>query len=63
MSRRARWVSHVACMEQIGNSYNILIWEPQWKRVLGRSRRRWEDNIRINLRKKGCQNVDLDYVA
>jgi hypothetical protein len=32
------------------NAYNISVGKPEWKRPLGRSRRRWEDNIRMNLR-------------
>jgi hypothetical protein len=39
------------------NAYIILIGKPGRKR-LQRPRRRWEDNIKMNLKKIGCQNVD-----
>jgi hypothetical protein len=35
------------------NAYNILVGKPEGKRPLGRTRRRWEDNIRMDLRKIG----------
>jgi hypothetical protein len=37
---------------------NILVAKPEGKRLLGRPRRRWKDNIRINLREIGCEGVD-----
>jgi hypothetical protein len=41
------------------NAYNILGGKPQGKRTLGRSRSRWEDNIKIYLREIGKLDVDL----
>jgi hypothetical protein len=38
--------------------YNILVGKPEGKRPLGRSRRRWEDGIRMNLREIGLGGVD-----
>ena len=38
--------------------YKILMGKPEGKRLLGRSRRRWEDNIRMNLQEVGCGGVD-----
>jgi len=38
---------HVACMGEMRNAYNILVWKPEWKRLLRRPRRRWNDNIRM----------------
>jgi hypothetical protein len=35
------------------NAYKILVGKPEGKRPLGRPRRRWKDNIRIDLREKG----------
>ena len=32
-----------------GGAYGVLVWKPEGKRQLGRHRRRWEDNIRMNL--------------
>jgi hypothetical protein len=40
------------------NAYRILVGKPEGKRPLGRSRRRWEDNIRINLREIGWSGTD-----
>jgi hypothetical protein len=35
------------------SAYNILVGKPEWKRPLGRARRRWEDNIRMDLKEIG----------
>jgi len=43
----------VACMGEMRIAYNILVGKPEGKRLLGRLRHRWEDNIRINLRERG----------
>jgi hypothetical protein len=40
------------------NAYNILDGNPEGKRLLGKPRRRWEDNTRMNLRKVGWEAVD-----
>ena len=34
--------------------YRLLVWKPEGKRPLGRSRRRWENNIMMNLQEVGC---------
>jgi hypothetical protein len=49
-SRRMRWAWHVARMMVKRNAYRILVGKPEGKRPLVRSRRRWVDNIKINLR-------------
>ena len=49
-SRRLRWAGHVARMEQSRNAYRVLEGKPEGKRPLGRPRRRWEDNIKTDLR-------------
>jgi len=36
----------------------ILVWKPEGKRPLGRPRRRWEDNIKIDLQEVGCEGMD-----
>ena len=36
-----------------------LWWEPEGKRPLGKLRRRWEDNIKIDLQEVGCWGMDL----
>ena len=53
-SRRLRWAGHVARMEQFRNAYRVLVGKPESKAPLGRPRRRWEDNIKMNLRAVGC---------
>jgi hypothetical protein len=40
-------------MEELRNAYNILVEKPEEKRSLGRPRCRWEDNIKMDLRKIG----------
>jgi hypothetical protein len=49
-SRKMRWAGHVMQMREMRNVYNIFVGKPEGKRLLGRPRRRWEDNIRMNLR-------------
>ena len=48
-SRRLRWAGHVAKMEEGKSAFKILIGIPTGKRPLVKSRRRWEDNIRMDL--------------
>ena len=48
-SRRLRWAGHVARMEEVRSAFKILTGKPTGNRPLGRSRRRWEDNIRMDL--------------
>ena len=50
-SRRMRWAGHVARMEEGRGVDKVLVGKPEGKRPLGRPRRRWEDNIKIILRK------------
>jgi hypothetical protein len=40
------------------NAYRILLGKPEGKRPLGRTRRRWVDNIKMDLREIGCDGVD-----
>jgi hypothetical protein len=48
-SRRMRWAGHVARIGEKRNAYRLMVGKPEGKRPLGRPRRRWVDNIRINL--------------
>jgi hypothetical protein len=57
-SRRMRWAGHVACMGERRDVYRVLVGKPEGRRPLGRPRRRWEDNIRMDLREMGCGCVD-----
>ena len=52
-SRRMRWAGHVARMGEARGVYRVLVWKPEGKRPLGRPRRRWEDNIKIDLQEVG----------
>jgi hypothetical protein len=52
-SRRMRWAGHVAQMGEKRNTYRILVVNPEEKRPLGRPRRRWVDNIKMDLRQDG----------
>jgi transcription termination factor 2 len=58
MSRRVRWAGHVARMEEKRNAYRILVGKQEGKRPLRRFRRRWEDNIRMDLRETGWGGMD-----
>jgi hypothetical protein len=57
-ARRMRWAGHVAPMGEVRGAYNILVGGPKRRRPLGRSRRRWEDNIKMDLRETGFGDVD-----
>jgi hypothetical protein len=57
MSRRMRWAGHVARMGETSNAYRILVAKPEGKRPLGRPRRRWVDNITIDLGEIGWDDV------
>ena len=48
-SRRMRWAGHVARMEEGRGVYKVLVGKTEGKRSLGRPRRRWEDNIKMDL--------------
>ena len=48
-SRRLRWAAYVARMEEGRSAFKILTGKPTGKRPLGRPRRRWEDDIRMDL--------------
>jgi len=48
-SRRMRWAGHVARMGENRGVHRVLVGKPEGKRPLGRPRRRWEDNIKMDL--------------
>jgi hypothetical protein len=57
-SRRLRWDGSVARMGR-RNAYRILVGKPEGKRPLGRPRRRWVDNLKMDLRDRmGCYKLD-----
>jgi len=53
-SRKMRWVGHVVRMGAKRGVYRVLVGKPERKRPLGRSRHRWEDNIKMDLQEMGC---------
>ena len=52
-SRRLRWAGHVARMVEARSAFKTLTGTPAGKRPLGRPRRRWQDNIRMDLNEMG----------
>jgi hypothetical protein len=57
-SRRMRWAVHVARMRAKRNGYWLLVGNPEGKRPLGRPRRGWVDNIRMDLGEIEWGDVD-----
>jgi hypothetical protein len=57
-SMRMRWAGHVARMGEKWNMYRLLVGKPEGKRPLGRQRRRWMDNIKIELIEIGLNVLD-----
>ena len=56
--RRMRWAGHVACMGEEKGVYRVLVGKPEGSRPLDRPRRRWVDNIRMDLQEVGCGYID-----
>jgi len=57
-SRRMGWAGHVALMGEERKVYRVLVGKPEGKGPLGRPRRRWVDNIRMDLQEVGCGYMD-----
>jgi hypothetical protein len=57
-SRRMRWAGHVTRMGETRNAYRILVGKPEEKSPLGRQRRRWVDNIKMDLRETGWDGMN-----
>jgi hypothetical protein len=53
-----RWAGYVARVGKKRNAYRILVGKHEGKRPLARSRRRWEDNIKMDLRETGWGGMD-----
>ncbi|KAJ4426744.1 hypothetical protein ANN_26543 [Periplaneta americana] len=62
-SRRLRWAGHVARMGESRNAYRVLVGRPEGKIPLGRPRRRWEDDIKMDLREVGYDDRDWINIA
>jgi len=53
-----RWAGHVARMGEEWGVYRVFVGKPEGRRPLGRPRRRWVDNIRMDLQEMGCGYMD-----
>jgi hypothetical protein len=53
-----RWAGHVARIGERRGVYRVLVGKSEGKRPLGRPRRRWEDNIKMDLQEVGCGGMD-----
>ena len=62
-SRRMRWAGYVARMGEKRVVYRVLVGKPEGKGPLGRLRRRWEENMKINLKEVGCGGMDWIQLA
>jgi hypothetical protein len=63
ISRRMRWAGRVAYMEERRGVHKVLAVRPEGKRPLGRPKRRWEDNIKIDLRVIGIDGTNWIWLA
>jgi hypothetical protein len=64
-SERMTWAGHVARMEEERGVHRVLVGKPEGQRPLGKPRRRWEDNIKMDVQKVGgdrgdCMELALD---
>ena len=57
-ARRTSWAGHVTRMGQRRGVCRVLVRKPEGNRPLGRPRRRWEDNIKMDLQEVGCGGMD-----
>ena len=58
-----RWAGHVACMGERRGVYRVLVGKPEGNRPRGRPRRRWEDNIKLDLQEVRCGGMDWIQLA
>ena len=52
------WAGHVARKGEKRGVYRVLVGKPEGNRPLGKPRRRWEDNIKMDLQEVGCEGMD-----
>jgi hypothetical protein len=62
-SKRMRWAGHVAQMGESRNAYRIWVGKPEGKIPLGRPRRTWVNNIKMDLVEIGWDGMDWIYLA
>jgi hypothetical protein len=58
-----RWAGHVARTDEGRDVYRVLVGRPEWKRPLGRPRRRWDGNIKMDLRETGIDGTNWIWLA
>jgi hypothetical protein len=57
-ARRMRWAGHIPRMGEGRVVYRVLVGKPEGKRPLGRPKRRWEVNTKMNLKEVGCGSME-----
>jgi hypothetical protein len=57
-ARRMRWVGYLACIGERRGIYMVVVRKPEGKRPQVSPRRRWEDNIKLDLHEVGCGGMD-----
>ena len=57
-SRRTKWAGHIVCIGESRGVYRDLMGKPDGKKSLGRPRRRWDDNDKMDLHEVGCEGMD-----
>jgi hypothetical protein len=57
-SRTKRWAGHVAWIGERRGVYRVLVGKPEGKKPMGRPRRRWEGNNRMDLHEVGCGGME-----
>jgi hypothetical protein len=62
-SQAMGWAEHVAHLEKRRGAYRVLVGKPQGKREFGRPRYRWKDNVKLDLKEIGWENVDCSGLA
>jgi hypothetical protein len=62
-SRRVRCARNVACIGEMRSASSVLVGKPEGKRPLGRPKRSWENNIRMDLTEVGWKDVDWIHLA
>jgi hypothetical protein len=62
-SRRMKWTGHVARIGEGRGVYRVLVGRPEWKRPLGISRLRCEDNTKLDLREIGVYGANWIHLA
>jgi len=53
-----RWAGHIGSMVERRGVYGVLVGKPEGKIPLGRPRRRWEDDIKMDLQEGGFEGMD-----